>query len=123
MTATRSRRTIKKEPEEKKPSLPTHITEQEVLQRLGKPADLRSVDVHRYDASRCRVNVRREMDKAAAEEYYKEQGVKTTERKKLLDNMEHSFTKTITLITDSFYLRTNYDGSLRKDNKPIQRRY
>jgi hypothetical protein len=122
MAPTKTRRTTKEQKPEK-PALPTKKTEDEVLQRLGKPADLRSVDVHRYDASRCRVNVRREMNKEAAEEHYKEQGVKTAERKKLLDNMEHSFTRTVTLITDSFYLRTNYDGSIRSDSDFIKRRY
>lgn len=122
MTSTKTRKTAKEQKPEK-PALPTKKTEEEVLQRLGKPADLRSIDVHRYDASRCRVNVRREMDREAAEEYYKREGVKAAECKKLLDNIEHSFAKTVTLITDSFYLRTNYDGSIRSDSDFIERRY
>jgi hypothetical protein len=31
--------------------------------------------------------------------------------------------KTIVLITDSFYLKTNYDGSLRSDNPLIEKKY
>jgi len=110
--------------EEKPAPLPTKITEQEVLGRLGKPADLRSVDVHRYDTSRCRVNVRREMTKEMALEHFRATGVKNADAVKMAANADHSFAKTITLITDSFYLKTNYDGSIRSDNEEqIKRRY
>ena len=105
------------------PKLDTKLTEQEVLARLGRPVDLHSVDVHRYDGSRCRVNVRRELDRQAAEAYFKSQKAKEEDLRRALANIDCSFHKTTILITDSFYLRTNYDGSLRKDCEPITRRY
>ena len=122
MTATKPRKQVA-EKEEKPVVLLTKITEQEILVRLGKPADLCSVDVHRYDASRCRVNVRRELTKEAALEHFRVTGVKSADAMKMAANADHSFAKTLTLITDSFYLRTNYDGSLRSDNEPIVRKY
>ena len=94
-----------------------------MLAKLGKPVDLCSVDVHRYDTSRCRVNVKRSMTKAAAEEHFRLQGVKKIDADRMVHNVEHSISKALTLITDSFYLRTNYDGSLRSDNEPITRKY
>lgn len=122
MTATKPRRTSKDAPEEKPVKLPTKLTEEQVLARLGKPADLHAVDVHRYDTARCRVNVRRAMTKAAAEEYFKQRKVK--DYAKMLEGVDHSIDRTIILITDSFYLRTNYDGSIRSDNtEQIERRY
>jgi len=122
MTATKPRRTSKDAPEEKPVKLPTRLTEEQVLARLGKPADLHAIDVHRYDTARCRVNVRRAMTKAAAEEYFKQRKVK--DYAKMLEGIDHSMDKTIVLITDSFYLRTNYDGSIRSDNtEQIEKRY
>ena len=123
MTATKSRRATA-EKEEKQPApLPTKITEEEVLAKLGRPSDLRSIDVHRYDTSRCRVNVRREMTKEAALEHFRVTGTRSEDAIKMAGNADHSFAKTLILITDSFYLRTNYDGSLRSDNAPIVRKY
>jgi hypothetical protein len=122
MTATKSRRTSKDVPEEKPVKLPTKLTEEQVLARLGRPIDLHAIDVHRYDTARCRVNVRRAMNKVAAEEYFKQRKVK--DYAKMLEGVDHSMSGTITLITDSFYLRTNYDGSIRSDNEEqIERRY
>ncbi|MFA5766326.1 MAG: hypothetical protein WC919_00185 [Candidatus Paceibacterota bacterium] len=122
MTATKTRRTSKDAPEEKPVKLPTKLTEEQVLAKLGRPVDLRSIDVHRYDTSRCRVNVRRAMTKATAEEYFKQRKVK--DYAKMLEEVEHSMDKVLVLITDSFYLRTNYDGSIRSDNEEqIERRY
>jgi hypothetical protein len=122
MTATKPRRTSKDAPEEKPVKLPTKLTEEQVLARLGRPVDLCSIDVHRYDTARCRVNVRRAMTKTAAEEYFKQRKVK--DYAKLLEGVEHSMDKVLILITDSFYLRTNYDGSIRSDNEEqIERRY
>jgi hypothetical protein len=122
MTTTKSRRTPKDVPEEKPVKLPTELTEKQVLARLGRPIDLHAVDVHRYDTARCRVNVRRAMTKEAAEEYFKQRKVK--DYAKMLEGVDLSMSKTITLITDSFYLRTNYDGSIRSDNEEqIERRY
>lgn len=123
MTATKPRRASKEAPEEKPVLLPTKITEQEVLAKLGRPLDLRSIDVHRYDTSRCRVNVRREMTKEAALEHFRLEKVKAADADKMVQGVDSSMTKTITLITDSFYLRTNYDGSLRSDSDPIERKY
>jgi hypothetical protein len=120
MTATKPRKQFDKE--EKKPVvLPTKLTEEGVLARLGKPIDLHSVEVHRYDTMRCRVNIRRELDKAAAEAYFKSR--RSVDHKKIVDGIESSMSKTIVLITDSFYLKTNYDGSLRSDNPLIEKRY
>jgi hypothetical protein len=122
MTATKPRRTSKDAPEEKPVKLPTKLTEEQVLARLGRPVDLRSIDVHRYDTARCRVNVRRAMTKVAAEEYFKQRKVK--DYAKMLEGIEHSMDRVLVLITDSFYLRTNYDGSIRSDNEEqIERRY
>lgn len=122
-TAAPKNRKSSLEKEEKPVVLPTKLTEEAVLSRLGKPVDLRSIDVFRYDASRCRVNVRREMDKKAAEEYFKLQKTKRGDYLKIVENIGCSMTNTITLITDSFYLRTNYDGSIRSDSEPIERKY
>lgn len=122
MTATKPRRTSKDAAEEQPVKLPTKLTEEQVLARLGKPVDLHAVDVHRYDTSRCRVNVRRAMNKAAAEEYFKQRKVK--DYAKMLEGIEHSMDKVLIIITDSFYLRTNYDGSIRSDNtEQIEKRY
>jgi hypothetical protein len=109
--------------DKKEEPLPTDITSQEVLTRLGKPNDLYKVDVHRYDTSRCRVNIRRNLNKEAAEEHYRALGVPQTDRAKIISGISCSFDKTITVITDSFYLRTNYDGSLRNDNEQILQKY
>jgi len=122
MTATKPRRSSKDTPEEKPVKLPTKLTEEQVFARLGKPVDLHAIDVYRYDASRCRVNVRRAMDKQAAEEHFKRNGTK--DYAKMLEGIEHSMDKVLVLITDSFYLRTNYDGSIRSDNtEQIKKRY
>lgn len=124
MTATKPRRTSKDAPEEKPVKLPTKLTEEQVLARLGRPVDLHAVDVHRYDTARCRVNVRRAMTKEAAAEYFRRRGDKQRDTTKMLEGVDHSMSKTITLITDSFYLKTNYDGSIRSDNEEqIERRY
>ena len=123
MTATKPKKpTPASEPEPPKPLL-TELTEKMVIASLGKPTDLRSVSVHRYDSSRCRVNVRRDLTKAAAIEYFRAQRAKEEDYKRIVDGTDHAISRTITVITDSFYLRTNYDGSLRSDNKPIERKY
>jgi hypothetical protein len=122
MTATKPRKAFDKKEENKPVVLPTKLTEEQVLARLGKPVDLHAVDVHRYDTARCRVNIRRAMNKAAAEEHFKKCKVK--DYAKMLEGIEHSIDKVLILITDSFYLRTNYDGSIRSDNEEqIERRY
>jgi hypothetical protein len=121
MTATKPRKPTEKA-EAKPVVLPTKLTEEQVLARLGRPVDLHAIDVHRHDAARCRVNVRRAMSKAAAEEYFKQRKVK--DHAKMLEGIEHSMDKVLILITDSFYLRTNYDGSIRTDSEEqIERRY
>lgn len=107
---------------QEKPLL-TKLTEEAVLARLGVPIDLHSVSVHRYTSSRCRVNIRRELTKAAAVEHFRSRHIAATNYKTLVEGVDCSLSKTITLITDSFYLKTNYDGSLCSDNKPITRRY
>lgn len=122
MTATKPKKQVA-EKEETPEKLPTNVTEQEVLSRLGKPSDLHSVDVHRYDTSRCRVNVKREMNKEAAEAHFRHEKMKKPDIEKMLSGIDHSMTRSITLITDSFYLRTNYDGSIRSDSELIERRY
>ena len=120
MAATKSRFEEKKE--EKPVVLPTKLTEDQVLVRLGRPIDLDSVVVHRYDASRCRVNVKRSLTKEAAEEFFRTRHYK--DYKKMIDDIGHSFSSTLVIITDSFYLRTNYDGSIRSDNtEQVERRY
>ncbi len=121
MAATKTRKPLEKEEEKKPVVLPTILTEQGVLARLGKPADLHSVEVHRYDTMRCRVNVKRELTKTAAEEHFK--FCRSTDFKRIVEGIDSSMCKTIVLITDSFYLKTNYDGSLRSDNPLIEKRY
>jgi hypothetical protein len=121
MAATKTRKPLEKEEEKKPVVLPTILTEQGVLAYLGKPTDLHSVEVHRYDTMRCRVNVRRELTKTAAETYFKSR--RSADYKKIVDGIDCTMNKTIVLITDSFYLKTNYDGSLRSDNLPIERKY
>ena len=124
MTATKPMRKRQAETaEEQPPVLPTKLTEQEVLSRLGAPHDLQGVDVHRYDSSRARVNIRRSLDKAAAEAYCRENKYDPSETARFLSNLTCSLAGTVTIITDSFYLRTNYDGSLRSDCEPIARKY
>jgi hypothetical protein len=120
--ATKSRKSSL-EKEEKPVVLPTKLTEEAVLSRLGKPADLRSIDVYRYDETRCRVNVRRSMDKTAAEAYFCRQKMKKTDYDKMVNDISCSLSNTITLITDSFYLHTNPDGSIRSDSELIERKY
>ena len=123
MAAIKTRKAPKEAPEEKPVPLPTNITEQEVLAKLGKPLDLCGVDVYRYGTSRCRVNIRRELTKAAAVEHFHLCRTKEADYKGIVEGADHSISKTIRLITDSFYLRTNYDGSLRSDSDPIERKY
>jgi hypothetical protein len=108
--------------EEKPIPLDTKLVEEEVLIRLGRPQDLHSISVHRYDSSRCRVNVRRDLNKVAAEAY-REQKFSKSDIAKFLNQIDCTLTGTVTIITDSFYLRTNYDGSLRSDCEPIERKY
>jgi hypothetical protein len=119
MTAAKSRKSTEKKEEQ---PLPTDITKKDVLARLGKPSDLHSVDVYRYDTMRCRVNVRRDLNKLTAEEYFRSQRIKDGQ-KKMLEGMDHSQDKTLTIITDSFYLKTNFDGSLRDGGEQIKRKY
>ena len=115
------------EPETKKPTAPqplsTKLTEAEVLAKLGRPVDLHSIHVNRFNSSTCRVNVWRKMSKAATEAHFQSEGIKAEDYRKTLEDMDHSISKTVTLITDSFHLRTNYDGSLRSDNPAIERKY
>lgn len=123
MTATKTRKPLTEAKEEKAPVLLTELTEKAVLTALGKPSDFHSIGVHRHDSSRCRVNVRRAMNKEAATAYFRANGVEKAEAEKMIDQIDHTIARTIVLITDSFYLRTNFDGSLRSDNKPIERKY
>lgn len=123
MTATKPRRTKEDKETEETPVLNTKLTEAQILAALGKPADLHRVDVHRYSSARCRVNVWRALNKAAAEEHFRLQGGKKEGYAKMVQGIDHAMARTITIITDSFYLRTNYDGSLHSDNEPIQRKY
>lgn len=123
MTATKTRKPLTEAKEEKTPVLLTELTERAIIAALGKPSDFHSISVHRYDSSRCRVNVRRAMNKEAAAAYFRANGVERAESEKMIGQIDHSIAKTIVLITDSFYLRTNFDGSLRSDNKPIERKY
>jgi hypothetical protein len=108
--------------EEPKP-LPTDLTENEVLSLLGRPDDLLCVEVHRYDVSRCRVNIKRSMDKKAAEKYFIEQRIPKIDGERFLAQIDCTFTKRLVLITDSFYLRTNNDGSLRDDSERPTKKY
>jgi hypothetical protein len=124
MTATEPRKTTQAAPKPEPPKpLLTELTEKMVIASLGKPADLHSISVHRYDSRRCRVNVRRNLTKAAAIEYFRTQRAKEEDYKRIVDGADHAISRTITVITDSFYLRTNYDGSLSSGNTPIERKY
>jgi hypothetical protein len=121
MAATKTRSNKFEEKEEKPVVLPTKLTGDQVLACLGRPIDLASVEVHRYDASRCRVNVKRSLTKETAEEFFRTRHYK--DYQKMIDGIGHSFSNTLIIITDSFYLRTNYDGSLRSDNPAIEKMY
>ena len=124
MTATKPKKPAPASEQEIPPKpLLTKLTEEAVLARLGRPVDLDSVAVHRYDSSRCRVNVRRKLTKADAIAYFRSKRVSEENYRKTVEGIDHSMDKAIVIITDSFYLRTNYDGSLRSDNEPIERKY
>lgn len=70
MAATKTRRSLM-EKEERPQPLPTKQIEIAVMAKLGRPSDLHSVTVHRYDKYRCRVNVRRNLTMATASEHFK----------------------------------------------------
>jgi len=111
--------------------LPTEPIKRVVLTRLGKPSDMFSVDVLRHDTHYCRVNIRRKMDKEAATAHFerlyatrKQYADHETRQncERLLRDLETTLAKTITLITDSFFLRTTEEGQITGGDE-ITRRY
>ena len=118
-TASKTRKPLVEKEEQPKPLLAT-LTEKAVMAALGKPHDLHSVAVHRYTARHCRVNIRRNLTKDEAAKHLAK--VDRIEREKMLNNIDHSMSGVLTIITDSFYLRTNYDGSLCS-GQIIERKY
>lgn len=130
MQATKARRGAVAQEEQPAP-LPIEPIQHAVLQRLGTPHDLYRVDVFRHDATFCRVNVRRKMDKEAVMAHFerlyatrKQYSDHETRQGcgKLLQDMNETLNKSIVLITDSFFLKTTAEGQIIGGNE-ITRRY
>jgi hypothetical protein len=129
-TAETRRKPVVQEEQQPVP-LPTEPVQWATLQRLGKPHDLYRVDISRHDPSHCRIDIRRKMDKEAATAHFER--LYATQKQysdhemrqgceKLLREMTETLNKSITLITDSFFLLTTPEGQIIGGDE-ITRRY